>query len=265
MEEGLFPHKRSIDSEESIEEERRLCYVGMTRAMRKLYITHARSRRRYGGGPPEPSIASRFLREIPPSTVKKMHTAAGSAREVELFSEQYEVRNTVRKNLYTGKTYNSVENIAQFFKDRGVQAPPPPRPTAVPQPPVNRASGAGQTPASAPVRPSGAPSPSGGFGSRTASAPPATPRPGGTPPPSSYGQPGALRPPVKPGGTSAKPGSGSGSKGKLSPGSVINHPTLGRGTIVKKEGEGPDAKLTVSFPGVGLKKLIAKFAGLSDE
>ena len=107
-------------------------HLNLIPAMRKLFISHARSRRRYGGGPPEPSIASRFLKEIPPSTVKKLNNPAGSAREVELFSEQYEVRNSVRKNLYTGKTYNSVENIAQFFKDRGTQAPPPPRAAAAP-------------------------------------------------------------------------------------------------------------------------------------
>ena len=41
MEEGLFPHQMSMEDPESLEEERRLCYVGMTRAMRKLYITYA--------------------------------------------------------------------------------------------------------------------------------------------------------------------------------------------------------------------------------
>jgi len=54
-------------------------------------------------------------------------------------------------------------------------------------------------------------------------------------------------------------------KSKLAAGNTINHPILGRGTIVRKEGEGPDAKLTVSFPGQGLKKIIAKYAGLTDE
>ncbi len=238
MEEGLFPHKRSIDSEDSIEEERRLCYVGMTRAMRKLFITHARSRRRYGGGPPEPSIASRFLREIPPSTVKKLNNPAGSAREVELFSEQYEVRNSVRKNLYTGKTYNSVENIAQFFKDRGVQPPPPARAAGAPAAPISRPTGSAPPPAARPA------------GSIT---PQSYPRPQGSP------TPPIAKPAVQGAGKPAAP------KGKLSPGSIINHPTLGRGTIVKKEGDGADAKLTVQFPGVGLKKLVARFAGLSDD
>jgi DNA helicase-2/ATP-dependent DNA helicase PcrA len=63
MEEGLFPHKMSTDTLEGLEEERRLCYVGITRAMRKLYLCHAESRRLHG----EESLSrpSRFLREIP--------------------------------------------------------------------------------------------------------------------------------------------------------------------------------------------------------
>ncbi len=63
MEEGLFPHSRAGRGGEELEEERRLCYVGMTRAMEKLYLTHARRRRVYGDfqfNPPSP-----FLAEIP--------------------------------------------------------------------------------------------------------------------------------------------------------------------------------------------------------
>ena len=63
MEEGLFPHKMSIDGIAGLEEERRLCYVGITRAMTKLYLTHAESRRMFG----DVNITrpSRFIREIP--------------------------------------------------------------------------------------------------------------------------------------------------------------------------------------------------------
>ncbi|MGH2702027.1 MAG: UvrD-helicase domain-containing protein, partial [Actinomycetota bacterium] len=63
MEDGVFPHMRSIEAGD-IEEERRLCYVGVTRAMRKLYLTHARTRAMYGGR--EWNVPSRFLGEIPP-------------------------------------------------------------------------------------------------------------------------------------------------------------------------------------------------------
>ncbi len=63
MEEDLFPHSRSADGPEALEEERRLCYVGMTRAMEKLYLSHARRRRIFGDYQFNPP--SRFLAEIP--------------------------------------------------------------------------------------------------------------------------------------------------------------------------------------------------------
>ena len=53
LEEGIFPHSRSLLSEAAMEEERRLCYVGMTRAEKRLYVTWARYRRRFGGSQPE--------------------------------------------------------------------------------------------------------------------------------------------------------------------------------------------------------------------
>jgi DNA helicase-2/ATP-dependent DNA helicase PcrA len=64
MEEGIFPGERAGDSGEQLEEERRLCYVGMTRAMLKLYMTNARRRRVYGSY--QFNRPSRFLDEIPP-------------------------------------------------------------------------------------------------------------------------------------------------------------------------------------------------------
>ncbi len=65
MEEGLFPHSRTLNNPMELEEERRLCYVGMTRAMDALVMTRARYRRRYGNDMPEASTPSRFLEEIP--------------------------------------------------------------------------------------------------------------------------------------------------------------------------------------------------------
>ncbi len=64
MEEGLFPHSRSGSGSADLDEERRLCYVGMTRAMRKLYLSHARRRRVYGTW--QFNAPSRFLADIPP-------------------------------------------------------------------------------------------------------------------------------------------------------------------------------------------------------
>lgn len=65
MEEGLFPHMRSFDTADSIEEERRLCYVGITRAKRRLYLTLARRRKLFGQE--MYNLPSRFLKEIPES------------------------------------------------------------------------------------------------------------------------------------------------------------------------------------------------------
>ncbi len=71
MEEGLFPSSMAIERDE-VEEERRLCYVGMTRAMQKLYMTHARSRVRWGERLEQ--VSSRFLDEIDPSVVQRDST-----------------------------------------------------------------------------------------------------------------------------------------------------------------------------------------------
>ncbi len=70
LEEGLFPHQRSVSDPAQLEEERRLCYVGITRAMRQLTFTYAESRRLHGSDYyPQ---ASRFLREIPAELVQEV-------------------------------------------------------------------------------------------------------------------------------------------------------------------------------------------------
>jgi DNA helicase-2/ATP-dependent DNA helicase PcrA len=74
MEHGLFPLARAEEHPGGLEEERRLCYVGLTRAKDKLYLTWARARRR--GGELRPGIASAFLRSLPPSVVEERRTNA---------------------------------------------------------------------------------------------------------------------------------------------------------------------------------------------
>jgi DNA helicase-2/ATP-dependent DNA helicase PcrA len=69
MEEGLFPHYLSVNDGEGLAEERRLCYVGMTRAMKKLYMSYAQSRQMHGKS--ELKKHSRFLSEIPKTHIKK--------------------------------------------------------------------------------------------------------------------------------------------------------------------------------------------------
>jgi len=74
MEEGLFPHRMSMENLSGLEEERRLCYVGITRAMQKLYLCHAESRRLHG----EVNMTrpSRFLREIPAELIEAIRLKA---------------------------------------------------------------------------------------------------------------------------------------------------------------------------------------------
>jgi DNA helicase-2/ATP-dependent DNA helicase PcrA len=84
VEEGLFPHAMSADDPARLQEERRLCYVGMTRAMHRLYLSHAESRRLHGRE--EYPLPSRFLREMPAELLEEVrggglsHPYAGGAR-----------------------------------------------------------------------------------------------------------------------------------------------------------------------------------------
>jgi DNA helicase-2/ATP-dependent DNA helicase PcrA len=244
MEEGLFPHSRSRDDENQMEEERRLCYVAMTRAMQRLYVSNARVRRKFGGSPPEPCQPSRFLEEIPRELMEELHEQRRAPGSLDLYGERVAVREAARKNTYTGKTYNSLDHISQFFADRGVKVPAMSSLPAAPQP-AARPAPTQRPPATAPAPIAPAPTPAAAqqqmtFG-QSAAKPAGVPASGCTSPPA------------------AKPARRSG----IRPGMSIVHPKYGRGTVLRKEGEGDEAKLTVSFQGHGLKKLIAKFAGLT--
>jgi len=210
MELGLFPHSRSMNSESALEEERRLCYVGMTRARRRLILTWAKYRRRFGAGEQERSTPSWFLSEVPADLIVDLGQRDDPG-EVNLSSERQDVRQAARRSTFTGKTYNSVENISQFFGERGM--------------PFNAAN----KPIAAPQQPPGP-------------MPPQLPRP---PLPAKPVPPAA--PPVRRGARA---------------GMTVEHPKYGTGTVVRREGEGEDAKITVNFPRYGLKKLIEKYAGL---
>jgi DNA helicase-2/ATP-dependent DNA helicase PcrA len=219
---------RSIGSDAAMEEERRLCYVGMTRAEKRLYLSWAKYRRRFGGGEQERSIASRFLKEVPANLMVKIGGDADEdgGSQVDLTPERHEVRQSAKRNVFTGKTYNSIENISQFFAERGVKMPvqtpvaPPPKPPIAPPP----------------GEPSGAPP--------WATRPPAAPQfPPRAPASAPFSKPAAPNRPAR-------------------AGTVIEHPKYGTGTVVRREGEGEDAKITVMFPRYGLKKLIEKYAGI---
>ena len=74
LEEGLFPHSRSLDDPEQMEEERRLAYVAITRARERLYLTHTRQRTVFGNT--RPSVASEFIRHIPDELLKRSGSSA---------------------------------------------------------------------------------------------------------------------------------------------------------------------------------------------
>lgn len=78
MEDGIFPHMRSIGDLEELEEERRLAYVGLTRAEQRLYLTHAATRTIFGATQYNPP--SRFLKEIPPGLVHEVESSASRRR-----------------------------------------------------------------------------------------------------------------------------------------------------------------------------------------
>ncbi len=143
LEEGLFPHSRTLLEPDDIEEERRLCYVGMTRAMDQLILTRAVYRRRYGTDLPEAGVPSRFLEEVPAPLIEELGTrrparvATGSLARPERSSSagnahySYEDEDQslswnrgpaagARHDSSSGAPhYNSIENIAEFFASRG--------------------------------------------------------------------------------------------------------------------------------------------------
>ncbi len=193
LEEGLLPHSRTLLDPDELEEERRLCYVGMTRAMDTLVLTRARYRRRWGTDLPEAGAPSRFLEEVPQELLEDLgkprsERAAGDSHysyEDEDQSAGHARAKGRGAKKYSGQTYNSIENIAEFFASRGKKFS---------RPRLN------------------VPAPTGKQGFR--------------------------------------------------PGQRVRHPKYGEGTVYKREGEGDQAKITVQFPGLGLKKLVEKFAQL---
>ena len=141
MEEGLFPHSRAFNDPDQMEEERRLCYVGMTRAMDSLVMSNARYRRRYGTDMPDATVPSRFLEEVPPQLLEELGTgrskARASYRDVDYGDRHYRyededqsvppesnfenvgARSRPKTSSYSGPKYNSIDNIADFFASRG--------------------------------------------------------------------------------------------------------------------------------------------------
>ncbi|MEP7339599.1 MAG: 3'-5' exonuclease, partial [Acidobacteriota bacterium] len=129
LEENLFPHSRVRDNQAELEEERRLCYVAITRAEKYLYLTHAMKRRVYGEE--LPSEPSRFLNEFPYELIEDQSKGPSWLRFANKTST-VENRNALgaltnkpapppvkRTSTFTGQTYNNNDSVRDFFARQG--------------------------------------------------------------------------------------------------------------------------------------------------
>jgi DNA helicase II / ATP-dependent DNA helicase PcrA len=218
LEDGIFPHSRSATDPKELEEERRLAYVAITRAERSLYVTHAMRRRVYGEEiAAEPS---QFLNEMPLELIDDLSQGASwlsyarsSVQKAAIQALRGELPAPKPKVAYKGKTYNSADAIAEFFKRKTQSADSAPAATA-PEEPKSQSNSAIEK-------------------LRAASSA------------------GRSVPPTN------------NDSAQLVPGSHVKHERYGRGLVLRREGAGDNVKLTVSFPGYGQKKLIEKFAKLT--
>jgi DNA helicase-2/ATP-dependent DNA helicase PcrA len=225
LEEGLFPHSRTLNNPEELEEERRLCYVGMTRAMNTLILTRAHYRRRYGNDAPEMSIPSRFLEEVPNQLIENLgSTRAPAWANVGYGSTGYVSGYGGGRRAGGG---DGGEAPHYNYEDESQEAP---RLAAAPN-----TSPKGQS-ADAPTR--SIDNIARFFGGK-----------GGP------GKPGWF---ARPRMDIPEPTGAAG----LKKGQRVRHSKYGEGTILLREGDGEDAKLTVMFARHGMKKLMEKFANL---
>jgi DNA helicase-2/ATP-dependent DNA helicase PcrA len=259
LEEGLFPHSRTLNNPEELEEERRLCYVGMTRAMNTLILTRAHYRRRYGNDAPEMSIPSRFLEEVPSQLVENLggrtpswatpgypntfrrHAGQNSDFDGQHYNYEDESQETPRAAAATGsskfgtgaKRTSSKPFVASWMTPKVPPATtatsPTEKNTETPEAPLNSIDNIARF-----------------FGGQAG-----------------LGKPGSLPRPVigiDPHTTPELPKS-TGASG-LRKGQRVRHSKYGEGTVLYREGDGEDAKVTVMFARHGMKKLMEKFANL---
>jgi superfamily I DNA/RNA helicase len=257
LEEGLFPHSRTLNSPDELEEERRLCYVGMTRAMNSLILTRAHYRRRYGNDAPEMSIPSRFLEEVPSQLIENLGgrspawSTPGYASAGSRFGASRRPANSGdfadRHYNYEDENQDAPRSSANSLASRG-----------------KKSYGAGTNGSSSkpfvaswmtpkPAPPSHEASPK----VKSAEAPPELPDPHSIDNIARFfgAKPGSL---PRPAFDLPQPKGATG----LRKGQHVRHAKYGEGTILMREGEGEDAKLTVLFARHGMKKLMEKFANL---
>ena len=248
MEEGLFPHSRSITDPTQMEEERRLCYVGMTRAMDTLVMTRARYRRRYGNDMPETTVASRFLEEVPSRLTEDLgspgfgYAENGALSYGNAYATPYPQRGEQRRRFGAGDDAASGERHYSY-EDESQESG---KPGAARQYASQRFGGTQPRAGSGPLDNTAAFFGKGPSGAGKGSV-------GGA----GYAL-GDKRYPGRPKIDIPAPTGRTG----LGKNTRVRHPKYGEGMIVGREGDGDDAKITVSFTGHGVKKLVEKFAQL---
>jgi len=247
LEEGLFPHSRTLSNPEELEEERRLCYVGMTRAMNALILTRAHYRRRYGNDAPEMSIPSRFLEEVPSQLIENLG-GRSPAWSTPAYGSGYGAGRR-RAHAHSGDVVEQHYN----YEDESQEAYNPAaagRKSSGSKPfvaswmkPKAPSSGQESTPTS-----------------KSAEAPPGKPDSIDNIARFFGGNAGIVRPGAmpRPAMTIAESHGAAG----LKKGQRVRHAKYGEGTVLMREGDGEDAKLTVLFSRHGMKKLMEKFANL---
>jgi len=225
MEEGLFPHSRTFTDPTGLEEERRLCYVGMTRAMDTLVMSRARYRRRYGSDMPEASVPSRFLEEVPSRLVEDLGSPAQRPAWSSTYGTQY--GSSRSRGGEEGERHYSYEDEDQTGG----------RPAAKPAAGATRVGFSGNQSID---------NIASFFAARGQSI---------------AGQKPGQRPGYKPSRPKLEIPEATGKTG-LKQGTRVRHPKYGEGTVFRREGDGDDAKITVQFQQHGVKKLVEKFAQL---
>jgi DNA helicase II / ATP-dependent DNA helicase PcrA len=237
MEEGLFPSSRTLVDPAGLEEERRLCYVGMTRAMDTLVMTRARYRRRYGADLPDVSIPSRFLEEVPARLIEDLGSPvprpqfSNSRFSGSAYATPYPQPNG-RANRFAGPAQTD-DAIERHYSYEDEDQTLPGANAAGNRTASSKFSTTRIAPGSRPVSASGSMDNIASFfagGQKFARPKFAIPAPTG--------------------------------KTGLRQGSRVRHPKYGEGTVFRREGDGDDAKITVQFQQHGVKKLVEKFAQL---
>jgi len=220
LEEGLFPHSRTLLNPEELEEERRLCYVGMTRAMNTLVLTRAHYRRRYGNDAPESTVPSRFLSEVPPQLIENLG-GRSPAWSTPAYSYGARARGSFNRSAASIDEFNSRH---YNYEDESQDAP--------------RITGSARPKTAGAAPPESIDNIARFFGGKS-----------GNGKPNYFARPTMDIP--EPAGASS-----------LKKGQRVRHAKYGEGTILIREGDGEDAKLTVMFNRHGMKKLVEKFANL---